>query len=60
MKQKKQPDKSEKGKAIKDIYIHVDAFGQIVRDVRLEDINAFLNDHVPDKKLEDNDAEKTT
>ncbi len=30
--------------------IHINAFGEIVSNRRLEEVNKFLDDHVPDKK----------
>jgi hypothetical protein len=40
-------------KELKDIHIHVNQFGQIVKDVQVDDINAFLNANVPDKKFDE-------
>lgn len=37
--------------------MHINEFGQIVRDVELEDITAFLNENVPDKKLDESEGE---
>ncbi len=50
----------EKAKAkvhrdIKDMDIRVNEFGEIVRDYKVEDINAFLNEKVKDKKLSGDD-----
>ena len=36
---------------LKKVSIHINSFGEIVRDVKTDDINAFLNEHVPDKKF---------
>ncbi|MFN0213363.1 MAG: hypothetical protein ACKVT2_03840 [Saprospiraceae bacterium] len=38
-------------KDIKKVSLHVNEFGEIVRDVKTDDLNAFLDDKVPDKKL---------
>lgn len=38
---------------IKKVNLHINAFGEIVRDVKTEDINAFLDENVPDKKFSD-------
>lgn len=40
-------------KDLKKISLHVNAFGQIVRDIKTEEINAFLDENVPDKKLDE-------
>lgn len=40
-------------KPLKEINIHVNEFGQIVRDVELEEIKKFLDENVPDKKLDE-------
>jgi len=53
MEQQKPPQTPSKDKPLKDVEMYVNEFGQIVRDVKLEDINAFLNENVPDKKLEE-------
>lgn len=53
MEQQKPPRTPSKDKPLKDVEMHINEFGQIVRDVKLEDINAFLNENVPDKKLEE-------
>lgn len=56
MAKKTKTKASEKAKAkvhrdIKDMDIRVNEFGEIVRDYKVEDINAFLNEKVKDKKL---------
>jgi len=38
-------------KDLQKISLHVNEFGEIVRDVKTDDINAFLDEHVPDKKF---------
>ncbi|MCC6282413.1 MAG: hypothetical protein IT262_17550 [Saprospiraceae bacterium] len=45
------PEKQDK--ALKNIEIRVNALGQIEKDFNIEDINAFLNKNVPDKKFEE-------
>lgn len=42
---------------IKKIALRVDAFGQIVRDVKTEEINSFLDEHVPDKKFAEEETD---
>lgn len=54
------PNQSEsppKDKQFKEVNLHINEFGQIVRDVNLDEINAFLNENVPDKKLDESDDE---
>ena len=55
MEKPKPPKTLSKDKPIKEIDMHINEFGQIVRDIKLEDINAFLNENVPDKKFEESD-----
>ena len=38
-------------KDLQKISLHVNEFGEIVRDVKTDDINAFLDENVPDKKF---------
>lgn len=38
---------------LKDMDIRINEFGEIVRDYKVEEINAFLNEKVKDKKLGD-------
>ncbi|MFN0036437.1 MAG: hypothetical protein ACKVUS_15335 [Saprospiraceae bacterium] len=38
-------------KDLKKITLHVNEFGEIVRDVKTDDINSFLDENVPDKKF---------
>ncbi len=46
--------KSEKqDKTLKNIEIRVNTLGQIERDFNIDDINAFLDKNVPDKKFEE-------
>ena len=59
-RQKKVPRPSSKtgksetqDKALKNIEIRVNALGQIEKDFNIDDINAFLNKNVPDKKFEE-------
>ncbi len=42
-----EPDNKE----LKKVSLHVNEFGEIVRDVKTDDINAFLDENVPDKKF---------
>lgn len=53
---KSKPSKSkvkpESNQDLKQIDIHINEFGQIVRSVGLDKINAFLDKNVPDKKLD--------
>lgn len=60
MEKPKQTDMPADNQSLKDINIHINEFGQIVRDVKLEEINAFLDENVPDKKLDENEGEITT
>ena len=36
---------------LKKVSLHINAFGEIVRDIKTDDINAFLDQNVPDKKF---------
>lgn len=45
------PKSAETNKELKDISYRINEFGEIVRDVKTEDINAFLDETVPDKKF---------
>ncbi len=47
----RKPEKQDK--ALKNIEIRVNTLGQIERDFNIDDINAFLNKNVPDKKFEE-------
>lgn len=58
MEQQKTPQTAGKDKPLKDVDMHINEFGQIVRDVKLEEINAFLNENVPDKKLEEGEDDR--
>jgi hypothetical protein len=60
MEQQKPPRTLSNDKPLKDVEMHINEFGQIVRDVKLEDINAFLNENVPDKKLEEGEDNSPT
>lgn len=46
---------SPENKTMKDLDFHINEFGEIVRDVKTEEINRFLDQHVPDKKLTNED-----
>lgn len=50
----------ESDKPLKEMDLKVNEFGQIVRDVDIDNINTFLDENVPDKKLEVNDSEDMT
>lgn len=43
----------EQENILKNIEIRVNTLGQIERDFNIDDINAFLNKNVPDKKMEE-------
>lgn len=63
MRQSKRAKTEEKPnpeqKDLKKLSLHVNAFGEIVRDVQTDEINAFLDENVPDKKFsEDQEAIK--
>ena len=49
------PKTSEEAKDLKKVSLHVNEFGEIVRDVKTEDLNAFLDENVPDKKFLESD-----
>lgn len=53
IKPKKSPKPAQVHKDLKDLDIRVNEFGEIVKDYNIDDINAFLNENVKDKKLED-------
>lgn len=38
---------------LKNIDIRINEFGQVVRNIDVDKINAFLDKNVPDKKLDD-------
>lgn len=40
---------------LKEMDIRINEFGEIVRDYKVEEINAFLNEKVKDKKLTSDD-----
>ena len=48
------PAKTPVHDALNNMDIRVNELGQIVRDYHIEDINAFLDKHVKDKKLNEN------
>lgn len=57
-KQKKKPPlpdskSAKKEKPLKNLDIRVNTLGQIEKDFNIDDINAFLNENVPDKKFEE-------
>ena len=57
MEKPNQQESPPKDPTLKEISMHINEFGQIVRDVQLDDINAFLNENVPDKKLDESENE---
>jgi hypothetical protein len=50
-KRKPPPQPAAENKDLKAISYRVNEFGEIVRDVKTEDINAYLDENVPDKKF---------
>lgn len=44
---------TKKDKALKNLEIRVNTLGQIEKDFNIDEINAFLNKNVPDKKFEE-------
>lgn len=56
MSKKKQSESKQKPKVNPDLdgfNIEIDSFGEIKSSLNIEDINAFLNKNVEDKKLKD-------
>ena len=57
MDKKKNPEHNEPPKPseedLKKMNIRVNEFGQIIKDYDVDDINAFLNEKVQDKKMSD-------
>ena len=56
MSKKKQPESKQKPKVnleLDGFNIEIDSFGEIKSSLNIEDINAFLNKNVEDKKLKD-------
>ncbi len=52
--------KADKAKAHKDLEefsIRLNAFGQIETTIEIDQLNAFLNEHVHDKKLHESKSE---
>ncbi len=55
-KQKKEKeDKPKVAKELDGLELNVDSFGEIKKSMSIDDINAFLNDKVDDKKLRERD-----
>lgn len=52
------PSKTEAVNELKKISLKVNEFGEIVRDVKTERINAFLDENVSDKKFSEEEKEK--
>lgn len=44
---------SKKKSGLPDLEIHIDEQGRIVKNYDVTELNSFLNQHVPDKKLEE-------
>lgn len=53
MKKPNKPNPTTNEKKINEINLYVNEFGNVVRDVELEEINKFLDENVPDKKIEE-------
>jgi S-adenosylmethionine hydrolase len=53
MKKPNKPNPTTTEKKINEINLYVNEFGNVVRDVKLEEINKFLDENVPDKKIEE-------
>ena len=57
MDKKKNPEHNEPPKPseedLKKMNIRVNEFGQIIKDYDVDDINAFLDENVQDKKMSD-------
>ncbi|MDO8366035.1 MAG: hypothetical protein Q7T20_04495 [Saprospiraceae bacterium] len=45
--------KASENKDLKELSLYVNEFGEIVRDIKTDEINAFLDEKVPDKKFTD-------
>ncbi|MEP7266063.1 MAG: hypothetical protein ABI844_00450 [Saprospiraceae bacterium] len=43
-------------KELKDFDIKVNPFGELKSSMNIDDINEFLNKHVPDKRIIDNES----
>ena len=53
--EKKAAENTAGQQELKKVSLHVNEFGDIVRDVKTDDINAFLDENVPDKKFLESD-----
>ena len=53
-----EPLKPDAAPELKKISLKVNEFGEIVRDVKMEQINAFLDQNVPDKKFTEEEKDK--
>ena len=60
MEKPKQGETPPEKKPAKEISTYINEFGQIVRDVPVEEINTFLDENVPDKKLDESETETDT
>lgn len=45
-------------KELKDFDIHINTFGELKSNLSIDKINDFLNKHVPDKRLENEENEE--
>lgn len=54
-KKKPQEGKPKVNKDLEGFEIHINEFGQIVSNMKPEELNKFLNKNVDDKKLRDRD-----
>lgn len=52
-KEKNQENTSESGKDISGFDIRINEFGEMQRNMNIEEINKFLNENVEDKKLQE-------
>lgn len=49
----KKPAVKKNNDSLPDLKIYIDEQGRIVKNYPVDQLNDFLNEHVPDKKLED-------
>ena len=52
-KKKSQQEKGETHEDLKGFDIKINEFGEIISNIRVEELNEFLNENVEDKKLVD-------
>lgn len=53
MAKKKEKDEPKVHEELKGFNIEINSFGEIISSMNIDKINAFLDDNVSDKKLED-------